>query len=168
MDKYDPKEVENLVEYVKRVNQKRGELLNETINLENIIEDYIATHFCSDKNKIREFKTLIVWKMNFDRKINILKSIVNDHHKEWFQGKYPDFFTDVRKIQSLRNDLAHMSLPVNLKSGDNMKKQVVELTNTANQLKTITEKEIDKTISLAKMYVIAFNFQAVFAKHGKK
>jgi hypothetical protein len=57
---YDAEKTQNLLLYVKRVNPKRGELINDTINLESILDDFISTHFCKDKTRNIELREFII------------------------------------------------------------------------------------------------------------
>ena len=158
---YNREKVRNLLDYVERVNRKRGELINETINLENVFNSLIATYFCNDETKRKELLSLIICKrLNLAAKITIVKEIVNKHFKPLLEI-HPSLFRDMEKIKKMRNDLAHMTLPVNLESGENLKKKVVELRTHESEIRTILERDIDEAIYLAKHYMFVFSLNAI-------
>jgi hypothetical protein len=89
----------------------RGHVINQVINLEVVITEFIAIHFCSDQAKQESFEKLFLWHngMGLTRKKEILKFIVDNYEPDIIKG-HPDTFKDLDEIIKCRNVLAHYYL----------------------------------------------------------
>lgn len=155
MKEYNPQHVRDLFTYVERLNAKRGELLNETINLEAVIDVLIASHFCNDQNNQNELLSMIIRKrLNFAAKITIISTLINTHYKPLL-NTYPQIVKHLTAIKDLRNKLSHMILHTPLgTAGENLKNRTVEFLDENLKIRTINEDEIQGAINLAKLYVL--------------
>ena len=155
MIKYDRQRVADLLTYAKRVNDKRGELINESANLEAILDSLIVTHFCSEQKKQNELLP-VIQKLVLEKKIDLLKIILKDNYKE-FVNEYPDTIKHLTEIRIMRNYLAHRMLHTTLETAsENLKNKTVALIEKDNKIKKIAEGKIQDAINMAKHYTTLF------------
>ncbi len=128
----------------------RGQIIGATINLELVIEQFIALYFCSnDIKKTKEFIKLI-FKENtgFGRKIELLEYILSNEDKELLIV-HPNVLRNIKTIVEYRNNLAHRYLDTTRNSIDRAKpnnsiilmnlKTSKETSYTSDEIKEILE-----------------------------
>jgi hypothetical protein len=100
------------IEYLNHAHDVRGRIINAIAEMEQIIDWYIADHFCSKLEKRRELMDVIISTkhLTFQAKAEIIKCLVerNGHTTKKEANKMYDAL--VSKIAANRNVLAHCSL----------------------------------------------------------
>jgi hypothetical protein len=78
---------------------RRGTIINETILLERLIDDYIASYFCGEDVKKIELVDLVIStnRMIFENKVQVFKYLVEHHDKELIK-KNPDMINDILNV----------------------------------------------------------------------
>ena len=76
-----------------------------------LIDTYISFHFCSDKDRQKEFYELIIAneRMTFSSKIQVFEYLLKKHKKN-FVSKYFAIFSDLKNLNEERNIVAHYLL----------------------------------------------------------
>ncbi len=89
----------------------RGQILGDTIYLERLLDSVIASHFCPEIDKQKEFYELIIAneRMSFSNKIQVFEYLFKKYHKD-FVEKHPTIFADIKNINDERNMVAHFLL----------------------------------------------------------
>ncbi|HKR05489.1 MAG TPA: hypothetical protein VJY62_12715 [Bacteroidia bacterium] len=89
----------------------RGKIIDETLIIEQAIDNIIAAYFCKVE-KINDAFSMIFNKghIGFLAKENILKLILSKPEYENFGKKYKTIKNDITKIRTLRNSLAHSKI----------------------------------------------------------
>ena len=97
--------------YFLRAFYLRGKIISDTIHLERKMDDYIASYFCSDKEKKKDLmqSLLSTKRIVFENKRLIFDFIVNKNNPDWVI-KYPKFKKDLIHIIEQRNIMAHYLL----------------------------------------------------------
>ena len=103
--------LEILPKYTKRDYERRGEIIARTVNLERIIDTFIASYFCHEDKKRDELLLLILSteRITYENKRHVLKWICETYAKDLIK-QYPTLFKDLQKIGEFRNILAHNHL----------------------------------------------------------
>lgn len=89
--------------------RRRGAIINETIMLERIIDDYISAHFCDTAEKRLELleNLMATNRIIFENKVQIFKSILEKHNPQFLE-KHPSLFNNILKtVIPERNVFAH-------------------------------------------------------------
>lgn len=84
----------------------RGHILQKSIELEMLIDNYITKHFTSDEIKFTEFVCLILCRMSFEGKFqafSFLLDLYNPDFKENNKGYKKEILDIIKK----RNEIAH-------------------------------------------------------------
>lgn len=91
--------------------QYRGQIINDLIHLERLMDEFLSRHFCSDTEKKKEFFELIIAteRMSFSSKIQIFEFIFKKHHAT-LTTKFPKIFSDIKNLNDERNIVAHYLL----------------------------------------------------------
>src|SRR5665647_1756247 len=99
-------------EYSILLNQVRGTVLTACINLEIIIDLYIAEKICDTKDKINEMTSLILTpRVSLREKLEIFKVLIAKYNPE-FKDKKGNFYNDLKNIIEHRNVFAHLPASV--------------------------------------------------------
>jgi hypothetical protein len=100
----------------------RGLIINETIYLERLIDEFLGRHFCPDPAKRVELFELILGneRINFESKRQILQFVLEKHHKK-LVDENKSIFSDLKKIIDERNFLAHQLLDSSEEAFDKLK-----------------------------------------------
>jgi len=88
----------------------RGRVIQWAVQIESIIDLYIAESFISDENKIIEFVSLFGSRIPFMEKLNIFRHIVDTSRPDFGQA-IPNYFNDLKGINEFRNIVAHLPVP---------------------------------------------------------
>ncbi len=100
----EPEEVRNLVEVGNRF---RGNLINETVYIEDKLEKYLAKHFHNDPKKGNKLPE----EMSFDQKLKEFRSTPAANN-------FPGLRDDLSYLNRLRNTLAHGKLIFEHRTGE--------------------------------------------------
>ena len=150
--------MEDRVDYYELASKMRGDIINAAINLELVIDQYIANHFTLDTTKNKELKDLLIWetRMGLTRKSIILRHIITTHDTDLLKAQ-PTLLDDLQKIIECRNKLAHRYLDItrpsiNKKNTDNKitfnQNKPLPIEYTIDQIKEITDKANKCTAAL--------------------
>lgn len=155
-----PENVKLYKDYTLRSFYNRGIIINETIFLERLIDDYIANHFCKTEDTKTEMKLLILCtdRITFGSKKEILQFLIETHNKETLKN-HPKLFTDLTTILEQRNILAHYWLSTSQDSLDKIKiNETVEYAKYKNKVSIISydSKKIDTHLALIDKYITLF------------
>jgi len=99
---------------------RRGAIINETIMLERLIDDFIVNYFCTDAKKKVELMELIIGtkRMIFENKVQVFKVLLDKHFPEILE-KNKTLITDIVNIViPARNVFAHYWLVTNEEMGE--------------------------------------------------
>ena len=81
-------------------------MLQFAIELENIMGIYIAEHFTKDKDKVEEFFSLILSRIDFEPKYRTFLYLVEKYNPE-FGLKNPEFSKEIKDLIEEKNVFAH-------------------------------------------------------------
>jgi hypothetical protein len=95
-----------IIHYNEQAANRRGLIINLTIELEKIIELRIGYYFCKDEKLREELEDLVLVNLQLSSKIKIITSLYRTHSPEIFQA-HPKLEKDLEKIRKYRNELAH-------------------------------------------------------------
>ena len=89
----------------------RGQIINDLIHLERLMDEFLSRHFCNDSERKKEFFELIIAneRMSFNSKIQVFEYVLKKHHNQ-IVIEYPDIFSDIKKLNEERNIVAHYLL----------------------------------------------------------
>lgn len=82
----------------------RGKFIDLTIDIESILDDILAIHFCQPKRH-NEFKQQVLEEMMFSRKIELFKTTIKDKYPKIFEQHQSHI--DFKKLKDTRNKFAH-------------------------------------------------------------
>jgi hypothetical protein len=142
--------------YITRAHRTRGEIIDHTILLERIMDEFIALNFSDNKNRMRELMDMIISEgMNYRYKVKIVLKIINK--------RIPDEKQRVQRLGSIRSDLEKIAATRNKFAHEVMRFDVpIETLNKFNiilfnyhQDKNVgyTENDIIEAIELILKYV---------------
>lgn len=85
----------------------RGRFIESCIQLETMMDAYIAQHFCDTNEKVSELAYLVLApRVSWREKLEIFKVLITKYNKK-FEEEYGDFFKDITHIIEHRNVFAH-------------------------------------------------------------
>jgi hypothetical protein len=89
----------------------RGQIINDLIYLERLIDEAISRHFCEDLQRKKELMELILSneRIGFYNKVQVFEYIFKTHRPE-FVNANPNIFSDIKKLIDERNIVAHYLL----------------------------------------------------------
>ena len=102
-----------IFKYSELAANRRGLIINQTINLEKVIDWRIAQHFCKDDTKREELEALIISGLPFSKKIDILIYLLEKHDNDFFKA-HKSAKRHLHKIRENRNNMAHSWLDVSV------------------------------------------------------
>lgn len=111
---------------------KRGLILNQTVNLEMIIDYRISRYFAQTKDKQHELAQTVISGLPFNQKISVLLSLL-EKYDEWIFEAHPKIKKDLDKIRAARNEMAHSWLDITVTFVEN------RLTFNANEMKVMNK-----------------------------
>ncbi len=153
-------------DYSEMAHKWRGDVINHAINLEQVIEIFIAKHCIigiSDEDydkKLEDFKKIFFWQtsMGFGDKMKITKNLIELYQPD-LNKMYPEvnISTELDEIIQTRNAMAHWQLDFTHEyrwNGAKEKKMKIE---RLNKLKTggtniYSEESINRILDLCKKY----------------
>src|SRR5688572_12512907 len=112
----DSHESPEYFEYIQKANQARGHVINTTILLERVMDDFIASEFSdSEEKKIQVIETLMQG-LNYRTKTKIMGKFLIKYYpdKKTREEKFKGFADTMGKIADERNLFAHDLLYINL------------------------------------------------------
>lgn len=141
VNQFKPKAMEDTELYYMRAYYLRGKIISDTIHLERMMDDYMASYFCSDAEKKKDLmqSLLSTKRIVFENKRLIFDFIVNKKNPDWVK-KYPRFKNTLIKIIEQRNVMAHYLL----KTGDEAIEQVETKMDFINFRDNIEVESFDK------------------------
>lgn len=100
----------------------RGGLINDTIFLEKVIDEWLSKYFCSNKVRKNELFEMVFCndRLTYNSKIQVFHEIVKNHCKS-FNRQNPKLINDLEDIGRHRNIFAHWMLDTSeplLESGE--------------------------------------------------
>ncbi|MEJ5996100.1 hypothetical protein WG904_16850 [Pedobacter sp. Du54] len=140
----------------------RGNIINQTIMLERLIDEYLSNHFCKTQKSVVEIMDLIFGNklITFESKHQVFREILNRHNKD-FQSANKTIHKDIDEIIRIRNIMAHYLLDTEwdvvegfsineisfIKFDKKRKKEVFTIDKISSHLKMLDET-INKIIIL--------------------
>jgi hypothetical protein len=131
----------------------RGLIINETIYLERLIDEFLGRHFCPDKIKRSELFELILGneRISFESKRQILKFVMDKHFKTVVDTN-KNIFSDLKEIIDERNFLAHQLLDTSDEAFNKLKENKIGFVKFRNSTET-TWYDNDKINTIRKLIV---------------
>ena len=157
-------------EYLEMAEKWRGKVIKHTIDVEDVIELFIARHFVislTDKDyeeQIERFRRTFFWQteMTFGNKIKIVCQLVK-LQEPYFLAHTPNSSVgqELAKIMECRNSMAHRQLDFSHKyrwfGAANKEMQLNKLNKFAkNPVSIYTESDIEDIINLCRKYTTLF------------
>lgn len=134
----------------------RGIIINETIYLERLIDEYLCRYFCPDEKKRTDLLQLLMAteRITLFNKIGLLKYLMERDNKP-FCAKNKGIFTDLQTIAEERNLFAHNLLDTSLNGYKAYKKGKIIIIKFKNDVKPIEYDiyKIEKTVKQILKYV---------------
>jgi hypothetical protein len=127
-------------DYIRRANHARGHVINYTILLERVLDDFIATAFSENQDKkIDLIQTLISEGLTYRSKVKVVLSLIKKHYPNDLErkSKFGSIKNDLSAIADERNKFAHEILYIQL-TKENFSKFEICL---------VSFKEIDKVVA---------------------
>lgn len=141
------------VKYSDLAANRRGLIIEKTIQLEKVMDLRISYYFCKDESKREELDNLVLSNLNFASKIQILVTLYKQYSPEIFE-LHPRLEKDLEKIRKFRNELAHSWLDVTVTFVANRPKFKPAETQLIHKGKTLVydEKRINELSTLILKY----------------
>ena len=96
--------------YITKAHRTRGEILDHTILLERVMDEFISINFSDSKKRMQELMDIIITEgMNYRYKVKVVLKIINKRipdHKQRVQ-RLGSIRSDLEKIAATRNKFAH-------------------------------------------------------------
>ena len=94
--------------YVDLISEIRGKVIQTCIDLEMIMDAYIAEHFCETEEKVAELASLVlVPRVQWREKLAIFTVLI-ERYNQSFKTEFPDFDKDIINAIEHRNVFAHL------------------------------------------------------------
>jgi hypothetical protein len=87
----------------------RGKIISEFLVIEYQIDEFLAIHFCSQKDRKKELFELVLQQMNFINKLTIFEKLLKKHKPDFYKT-HKDMISSkdgIRWLYKYRNVLAH-------------------------------------------------------------
>ena len=106
-------------DYSELAHKWRGIIINYAIDLEQVMELFIARHYVLGnpqeiyEQRIEDFKRIFFWEtsMGFGNKINIVKNLITLYQPKFFKVDHTkNFIQELDEIVKCRNAMAHWQL----------------------------------------------------------
>lgn len=82
-------------------------ILTRIISIEDKMGDVTLHHFCK-KDKVNEFQGIILPRLGFSPKVQILKQIMTQYQET--SKNYPNLINDIKDVYRIRNAIAHRKM----------------------------------------------------------
>ena len=145
-----------IVDYSNLAYQRRGLIINHTIDLEYYIDLYIAGKFAKTKELREEMCETVMSKLSLSHKLNMLNDIILKYNPHLYET-YPKMAKDLQKIRKVRNDMAHTILnitPTFVANRGKLKQGVTKFRNK-NPIE-FNEKRVMLLAQMINIYVTVF------------
>lgn len=96
-------------EYFDNANKMRGDLINEVINVEVILNRHIALFYCSDEKKVTELVDDIITGVPLKKKVKLFKDLTKEKAPHIYKS-YKEILEELPTIIEMRDLLAHRVL----------------------------------------------------------
>ena len=119
IDINDPKNALIIGEIVKEAKIIHSEIILTVMNIDSFLGDLIAIFFTyGTEGNFQIFEELIIEQFSFEKKIQILEKIMENHWERFGPSKdfKKEFFEQVRYVQNHRNAFAHGDMIVDFKN----------------------------------------------------
>lgn len=161
-----PNQFQEWHDYTNMAHKWRGDVINNAINLEQVMEIFIAKHYIigiSDEDydqKLEDFKKTFFWitGMGFGDKMKITKSLIELYQPD-IHKMYPEvnIYTELDEIIQTRNAMAHWQLDFSHEYRWNGAKNKQIKMGRINKLKTggmtvYSEESINRILGLCIKY----------------
>jgi hypothetical protein len=94
-------------EWIKKtIERLRGPIIERAVQIEQLIDIYIAAKFTNSLDSEDEFICLILANMNMQTKLKVFGYLMNKHNKDYTNSN-PEFYNDLCISNSRRNAIAH-------------------------------------------------------------
>ena len=95
-------------DYLNVIYELRGKLLQTCIDLEMVMDSYIAEHFCESDAKVYELATIVLApRIPWREKLAIFWVLIEKYNQA-FKDEYPEFSNDIINTIEHRNVFAHL------------------------------------------------------------
>ncbi len=163
-----PNPFQEWYDYSDMAHKWRGDVINHAINLEQVMETFIAKHCIigiNDKDyeqKLDEFKKIFFWGigMGFGNKMKICKSLIELYQPD-IPKMYPEvnIYTELDEIIQTRNAMAHWQLDFSNEyrwNGAKNKKMGIARLNKlkTDSTTTYSEESIKRILELCRKYTV--------------
>ena len=161
-------------DYSEMAHKWRGLIINHAINLEQVIEIFIASHYILGKTeelynqRIDDFKRVFFWETNmgFGNKIQIVKNLITLYQPDFFQLEHTqNVVQELEDIIKCRNTMAHWQLDFsreyrwNGAQNKNIKVNKIKPGMTS----IYSEDEVNRIVEICKKYTTIFLFWQRYA-----
>ena len=90
----------------KTVRLLRGPIIEQAIQIESLIDIYIASKYATSRDIEDELICLVLSNLGMNVKLKIFGYLINKHNKE-YSDLNPQFYNDLCVVNSRRNAIAH-------------------------------------------------------------
>src|ERR1700761_4707132 len=120
-----PKELNDWTMVVERSMKYRGEIIHAVSRLDRVLDIYIATYFCSNKEKRADFANIILGgnRISLDGKRKLFDILIKKQTPDFFI-RHPDFNKNMNTVMYERNSFAHNILCSNEEAIDKMETHI--------------------------------------------
>jgi hypothetical protein len=148
-------------DYIQTAHTWRGEIINKAIDLEQVMEAFIAKHYVLGKTqevydqRTEDFKRMFFWETNmgFGNKMQIVKNIILINHPEFLQLDHiQNFEKDFEDIIKCRNSMAHWQLEISKEYIWSPTKKIKVNKLKAGNENVYSEEEINRIAELCRKY----------------
>jgi hypothetical protein len=123
----------------------RGVILDATVHMERIIDNYLSDYFCVNELRGNELKEML-WnteRITLSAKKDLLFMLINRYHKVFLET-YPKFIDTLDKLIPHRNIFAHLELDFSSDNLENSQFSFKKYHNGKLTNKVYTKEAIDK------------------------
>ena len=157
--------MDNKNKLIKSATEIRGNFIQECVDLEMIMDTYIAKHFCQDDSKVYELAALILApRIQWREKLEIFRVLIGKYNLD-FADKYKNYYSEINSIIEHRNYFAHLPVDFTDDGISLFEKGIIRFLrfknynydNKVEYLKqlTFTQPQINEHLKLINSYTIA-------------
>ena len=117
----------------------RGRVIEMSVYLENVLARFLSYYFASE-NKREILNSMVFDRMDLQRKLNTLKSIIKTNHPKVWKREQSKL-KRIDKLISFRNNLAHSVLNSTYEGKNKLMEKVKKLESTGSNMKQLDEIE---------------------------
>ena len=100
--------------------EMRGRFLSGVVALETMMDSFLAKHFCYLSGQMDLFVSLVLRKLDYRRKQEIISTLLKQHYPE-LATQFKSLDTDLLAIAQMRNKLAHLQVELDSLKGESPK-----------------------------------------------